>query len=205
MEFEQVVRKRRMVRTYSDRAVPADALERVLALGRKAPSAGFSQGQSFVVLDDPAVKSRILAAYGVTVDEAGGLWAAPVHIVVCTSEKVYRDRYTEPDKILPDGTPMGAVPWPVPYWFVDAGASMLLLLLAAVDEGLSACFFGLPDWEPLKKILDVPEHVSPVGIVSLGYGDRDEPSPSLKRGWKDKSSVVHFNRWSGPPVETPTR
>lgn len=184
-----------MVRRFQDRPVAADQLDRIVRLARKSPSAGFSQGQSFVVIDDGEARRDLLEAVGIT-DEAG-VWGAPAFVVVCTSEAVYRERYMEPDKRLADGTPLGALPWPVPYWYVDAGASMMLLLLAAVDEGLSACFFGLgPDrWERLEQHLGIPAHVTPVGIVAVGHGAPDEPSPSLERGWKPAEEVVHLNRW----------
>jgi len=57
-----------------------------------------------------------------------------VHVLVCTREDDYHDRYRQPDK-LEDGQ---EIDWPVPFWFVDAGAALMLLLLAAIDEGLAA-------------------------------------------------------------------
>lgn len=197
MELERAVRARRMVRRYEDRPVDSAQLRRILALAVKTPSAGFSQGQSFVVVEDAGARQGLLRSVGIDPDQKGGVWAAPVFVVVCTSEAVYRDRYMEPDKRLGDGTPLGALPWPVPYWHIDAGASMMLLLLTVVDEGLSACFFGLsPDrWDRLREHLAIPDHVTPVGIVSIGHGAPDVPSPSLQRGWKPAEEVVHFNRW----------
>ena len=190
MDFEQVVRKRRMVRKFKPDPVPPESLDRILKLARKTPSAGFSQGQSFVVITDRSVLHRLIEAYGGGPSDDAGM--APVQIIVCTSEKVYRDRYSEPDKLLEDGT---QIEWPVPYWHVDAGASMMLLLLAAVDERLAAWFYGLDDYTPLKEVLQIPDHVTPVGLVALGYPAKDEPSPSLKRGWKQESEVVHYNGW----------
>ena len=60
MEFEQVVRRRRMVRNYADRPVPREVLERIAALAQRAPSAGFSQGVRLVVVSD-AEQKRALA------------------------------------------------------------------------------------------------------------------------------------------------
>jgi nitroreductase len=197
MEFQEVVGRRRMVRNYRDNPVSPDQLGRILKAARRTPSAGFSQGQTFVVIDDPEMREKFIEAAGLRGDGISQMHRAPAFVVVCTSEKVYRDRYMEPDKRLPDGTPLGILEWPVPYWWVDAGASMMLLLLAVVDEGLSACFFGLgPDgWGRVRELLGIPEHVTPAGIVSIGHPAPDRRSPSLKRGWKAPDEVIHYNRW----------
>lgn len=186
-----------MVRNYRDDPVSPEQLGRILRAARRTPSAGFSQGQTFVVIDDPEMREKFIEAAGLGGDGISQMHRAPSFVVVCTSEQVYRDRYMEPDKRLRDGTPMGTLEWPVPYWWVDAGASMMLLLLAVVDEGLSACFFGLgPDgWERVKELLEIPPHVTPAGIVSIGHAAPDLRSPSLKRGWKPPEEVIHYNRW----------
>ena len=195
MEFETAVKRRRMVRNYTDEPVEPAKLDRIMDMARRAPSAGFSQGQSFVVVTDPAIRKRIAEIAGEPDYVAMGFdpWVsrAPVLVLVCTSEKIYKDRYSEPDK-------KGAVEgeWPVPYWWVDGGCSMMLLLLASVDEGLVSGFLGLPDYSPLKELLGIPEHVSPIGIVTIGHPAPDRRSPSLGRGWKAPESVVHRERWS---------
>ncbi len=65
---------------------------------------------------------------------------APVHVVVGMREESYHERYRKPDKLLEDGS---EIDWHVPWWWVDAGKAMMLLLLAAIDEGLGAGLFGL--------------------------------------------------------------
>ena len=195
MEFSETVRKRRMVRNYLIEEVPGAALERVLDRARRAPSAGFSQGQSFVVVTDQAMRSAIAElAHEPEYLKAGfdpWLSRAPVHIVVCTSEAAYRARYAEADK----AASTDAQDWPVPYWFVDAGASLMLLLLAAVDEGLAAGFAGTHNLNGLKELLGIPAEVTPVGLVTLGYAAPDRRSGSLARGWKPVADVVHHERW----------
>src|SRR5438874_2246577 len=51
MEFQDVVRKRKMVRSFEDRPIPREAVERIVANVQRAPSAGFSQGWGFLVLE----------------------------------------------------------------------------------------------------------------------------------------------------------
>ena len=197
MEFKEVVRKRRMVRNYTDDPIPGDVIDRIVAAGRKAPSAGFSQGQRFVVVTDAARRAEIATEVGEHYYTQQGFDAwisrAPVHIVVCVREDDYHERYREPDKLHDDGS---EEPWPVPYWWVDGGAALMLLLLAAVDEGLAAGFFGFHRAEGLKELLDIPADVSPVGIVTIGKPAPDRRSGSLARCWKPDEALVHRERWT---------
>lgn len=195
MEFADVVRRRRMVRNYLPDPVPDDVLEKVLMTARRAPSAGFSQGQSFVVVTDQALRSAIaeIANESEYVEAGFDPWLsrAPVHVVLCTSEAVYRLRYAEADK---DGS-MDAQDWPVPYWHVDAGASLMLLLLAAVAAGLGAGFAGSHNLAGISDLLGIPDDVTPIGLVTLGFPAPDRRSGSLERGWKAETEVIHRERW----------
>ena len=195
MEFAEVVKRRRIVRNYTDEPVDPAALERILNAARRAPSAGFSQGQAFVVVTDPQRRHRIAELADEPAYVANGFdpWIsrAPVHVVVCVSEQVYRDRYAEADKVA-EGR---AQDWPVPYWWVDGGAAMMLLLLAAVDEGLAAGFLGSHAMPQLKQELGIPDEVAPIGIVTIGHAAPDRRSGSLARGRKDTAEVVHRETW----------
>ena len=198
MEFAQVVRRRRMVRRYRPDPVDPGKLERIMQAARRAPSAGFSQGQSFVVVQQEELRRRIAEIAGEPGYVARGfepwLSVAPVHVVICTREAAYRQRYREPDKLDSQGR---ARRWPVPFWYVDAGCSLMLLLLAAVDEGLAAGFLGLSESRTanIKELLGIPESVLPVGLVTLGLPAPDRRSGSLKRGWNEPDSVIHWDRW----------
>jgi len=195
VEFPDVVRRRRMVRNYTNEPVDPAAVDRIVAAGLQAPSAGHSQGQSFIVVTDAAVRSEIATLADEPSYVAAGFdpWIslAPVHIVICASEAVYRARYAEPDK----GGPDQEHDWPVPYWWVDAGAAMMLVLLAAVDEGLAAGFLGSHAMADLNALLRMPEDVNPIGIVTLGHPAPDRRSSSLDRGRRPRSEVVHQNHW----------
>ncbi len=196
MEFREVIRRRRMVRNYTDEPVDEATLLRIVEAGRRAPSAGFTQGQSFVLVTDAELRTSIAGLAGEDEYAAKGYdrWVsrAPAHVVVCVSEAAYHARYQEADKLDPDGS---EIEWPVPFWWVDAGASMMAILLAAVDEGLAAGFLGVHSIEGLKSLLEIPAEVSPIGIVTIGYPAPDRRSASLARGWKPDQDVVHFERW----------
>jgi nitroreductase len=194
MEFADVVRRRRMVRNYLDQPVATDAIDRIVDAGRRAPSAGFSQGHAFVVVTDPATRAAIAELAGEPGYVASGYdpWIsrAPVHIVITIREESYHERYREPDKLDADGN---EIDWPVPYWWVDAGAAMQNLLLAAVDEGLAAGFLGAHGAPGIKELLDIPDDVALVGIVTIGHAAPDRRSASLARGWR--GDAVHRDKW----------
>lgn len=200
MEFAEVVRRRRMVRNYDpDRPVPAQIRERILANALHAPSAGFSQGWAFLVLegDDIARYWRTTADGGAPDDWLRDMSTAPLLIVAFSHKDGYLDRYAEPDK---GWTDRDEAHWPVPYWDIDTGMAALLMLQTAVDEGLGACFFGLPAerLDGFRKEFGVPAGYNPVGVVSVGYPRPDRKSPSLKRGRRDVPEVVHRGQWTSP-------
>ena len=194
MEFAQILKKRRMVRNYTDEAVDRESVERIIQAGRRAPSAGFTQGQSFVVVTDPEIRQQIavLAGEGSYVESGFDPWIsiAPVHVIVCVNEQDYHRRYLEQDK-----APDGDMVWPVPYWWVDAGASMMLVLMAAVEEGLAAGFLGVHSIPDLKQLLTIPDEVEPIGVITIGHPAPDRKSGSLKRGWRPDDEIKHWQRW----------
>jgi len=195
MEFSEVVRRRRMVRRFSDAPVEREVIERIAASAQRAPSAGFSQGQRLIVVTDPELRRRAGIIGGDEFYEAEGFgrWIgeSAAQFVPCVSEQVYRDRYNEPDKLDEDGN---AIDWPIPYWWMDVGCTVMLLLLATVDEGLAAGFAGAGDPGELRDLLGIPADYAPVGIIPIGHPLPDKRSPSLKRGWR---SVDEFARWNG--------
>jgi nitroreductase len=197
MEFAEVVRKRKMIRSYLDKPVDPSALERIVDAARRAPSAGHSQGQYLVVVTEPGTRKAIAELGDEAHYVASGMtpWmsTAPVHLVVCVREDDYHERYREPDKLNSDGT---EIDWPVPYWWVDAGATLMLVLLAAVNEGLSAGIFGSHRLGGLKELLGIPNDVSPVGIITIGHAASTATTGSAKRGRKALERVVHRERWA---------
>jgi nitroreductase len=206
MELTDAIRQRRMIRTYDpDRAVPREVVDELLGLAVRAPSAGYSQGWRFLVLDD--ITSRA-AFWTATLDEGPAdrwvtrLQTAPV-LIICFSDKdAYLDRYAEPDK---GWTDRDEAHWPVPYWHIDTGMAAMLILLAAEDRGLGACFFGVPGhhWDELRAAFDVPGRLTPIGVISLGYPAPDVRSPSLKRGRRPQAAVVAYGSFAeGDEPET---
>lgn len=199
-----------MVRKYSSAPVDPDVVERLLANALRAPSAGFAQGWSFLVLDDPEDVARY---WEVTAGERladpdswlRGMMTAPVLVVPMSCESAYRARYAERDKQRGASAEQG---WPVPYWHMDTAMASLLMLLTAVDEGLGACFFGLPAHrtEAFRTAFGVPEDQMPIGVVAVGHRTADPGSPgSSARPRRGLAEVVHRGRWGAHTGRIATR
>jgi nitroreductase len=201
MDFQDVVRRRRMVRRYDARPVEPAAVERMLANAVRAPSAGYTQGWAFLVLDQPADLDRFWTATTPQTDRPEDRWlsgmrTAPVVVVPLSSKAAYLDRYAESDKGWQDREEKR---WPVPYWHIDTGMATLLMLQTAVDEGLGACFFGIPRErvETFRAEFGVPASYTPIGAVTVGHRTEDAGSPGSpsRRPRKALDDVVHRGNW----------
>jgi nitroreductase len=204
MEFLEVVRKRRMVRSFTAEPVDAAALERIIDAGRRGPSAGYSQGVEFVVVTDPEMRARV--------GTRGEEWLrrakmpnfvaqAQALIVVCTSATIYKERYRERDKRAAGAERDEEDFWLVPYCHTDAGAATMLLLLAAVNEGLGAGVAGVMGeggQRHMREVLGVPENYTAVAIVALGHEAANAGAyrgSAATRRRRALSEVVHRERW----------
>ena len=184
MEFRELLPRRRMVRHYEPEPVQREVVERIVGTVRRAPSAGYSQGQRLLVVTSEEGRAEIVriyshAGWGAAEGREPWLESAPVHILVGTREDDYHERYRLPDKL--DGGE--EIDWPVPYWFVDAGAALMLLLLAAIDEGLAAGVSGIPldVASALRESFGIPEDVTLVALVTIGH-------PAVDPGWSAVTS-----------------
>jgi nitroreductase len=199
MELGEILKRRRMVRAYEPGPIPHDMLERIVNTVRRAPSAGFSQGQRLLVVTDPARRKAVADAAGEAfyVEQGFGRWisGAAALVVVCTREDDYHDRYRQPDKVSDEGE---EIEWPVPYWYVDAGAAAMLVLLAAIDEGLGAGVFGVPAESAarVREVLDVPDDLVIVEVITIGRPAADDPSDRLSsRGTRSRRPIDELVRW----------
>ncbi len=198
VEFQDVVDRRRMVRNYSDEPVDPAVVERILQNALHAPSAGFSQGWGFLLLDARADIERFWACTTAP-DEPPDSWLAgmrraPVIVVALSCKDVYLDRYAAADK---GWTDRDESRWSVPYWDIDTGMATLLMLQTVTDEGLGGCFFGVPGeyWESFRSGFGVPPEYTPIGALTIGHRAPDTKSPSLRRGRKPVADVVHRGAW----------
>jgi nitroreductase len=204
MEFQDVVRKRRMHRKFTDEPVAAEAVDRITRNAVRAPSAGFSQGWAFVVLDTPEDRERFWAAS--TPDTAerserdmsawlAGMRTAQVIVLALASKAAYLERYAEQDK---GWTDLDEARWPVPFWHIDVGMASLLMLQTAVDEGLGACFFGVPPEHvgAVRAELGIPDEFEITGVVAVGHpADGGAKGSPTRRPRKPQAEVIHRAGW----------
>jgi nitroreductase len=192
MELREILRRRRMHRAFLPDPLPPEQIERIANVIRRAPSGGFSQGASIVVVTDDAVRSDLVGRFEMT-----GTYAddAPVLMVISANEALYHARYNEQDKLAVTGGV--EITWPVPYWFVDAGALMVLVLMAAIDEGLASAFIGHPDQQRIcTEVLGLPEDVVPIGLALIGKPGHDPaPSSRLKARQRPAKDLIHWQQW----------
>jgi len=184
-ELRDLLRQRRMVRSYLPDSIDRDVIERIVGVVRRAPSAGFSQGHRLYVVSDKATRSELARLAGEEEHVEGGMprWisVAPVHVVVGVREESYHERYRKPDKLNEAGEEIG---WPAPYWYVDSGACFMLLQLAALDEGLGTGVYGvLPEDVPaLKALVGMPDDVRFTCVVTIGKRPPEiDESPLVSR------------------------
>ena len=197
MDFREILKQRRMVRHYTGEPVSRETLERIAATVRRAPSGGFSQGHRLLIVTDDDLRRRIrelFSDYGYTDEWLG---STPAFIVVGAREQDSHHRDHEPDNLAATGGV--EIEWPAPYWFVDAGAAMMLLLLAAIDEGLAAGVFGVTveKMGEFKALLEIPDDVHVVSVVTVGHpADRDELSATSSRMAERRRPIEELVRWN---------
>ena len=197
MELREVVRRRRMVRRFDPRPLPAEVLDGILHSATRAPSAGFSQGLDLLVLEGrDAVRGFWRATADPRFAHPYSNAEPPAIVLVLSDRQAYLDRYAAPDKA---GLGMDVEEgWPVPYWDMDAAMAVMLMLLTAVDEGVGAWWFGVfHGAAALLRDLGVPEDRRLVGAVALGYPAADDrPGGSARsRPRRPLDQVVHRGRW----------
>ncbi len=197
MEFSEVLRRRRMVRHYTDQPLSPEVVERVLDAALRAPSAGFSQGWAFLVLTSPEDRARFWPFVPTRATQTPTMMDAPLVVVPLAHEAAYVDRYAKPDKAA-----AGVKEWPVPFWYVDTGMAALCMLLTAVDEGLGACLFGIQAEQRagFKAEFGIPDAYEPVGGITIGYRHPDlapQDAASIGSRRRAKDEVVHRGQWRG--------
>ena len=192
MDYGEIVQRRRMVRRFLDRPVDAPSVDRILDVARRGPSAGFTQGFEFLVLEGPEQTERYWEATFPAAErhdpEWPGILPAPLIIVPLAHKQAYLDRYAERGWVdKAEGH------WPVPYWLVDTSFAALLILLTVVDEGLGAVFFGIEGIDRFRHAFGVPEAYLPIGAVVIGHPAPDDRPERRQR--RPLEQIVHRGSW----------
>jgi FMN reductase [NAD(P)H] len=197
--FYELLTKRRAVRSYTGERVSRETLERIARAARRGPNAGYSQGLRLLIVDDSGVIEQLASMQE---DERSLAWfgKAGAHVFVLTREQDYHDRYNQPDKLAVTGGV--EVIWPVPFWHVDAGAALMLVWLAALEEGLAAAVYGVTveDDARVRELLGIPDDLTIVVGVTVGHPaddpDLDRATSVFSQRRRAHDEVVQWNRWS---------
>ncbi|VVB88465.1 Coenzyme F420:L-glutamate ligase [uncultured archaeon] len=170
MDVHKAVQSRRSIRAYDSREVEEDKLERILDSGRLSPSAGNRQERRFVVVRDPKTRELLSEA-------AKGqkfVAEAPVVIAACSVESEY---------VMACGQFA---------YSIDTAIAVDHMTLQAVEEGLGTCWIGAFDEKKVKKILNIPDGVRVVSLLTLGYPSAiARPTPR-----KNLDEIVMWDNWS---------
>jgi nitroreductase len=174
MDFDEVVKKRKMIRKYEqDRQVSTDIINKLLRNAHRSPSAGHTQVQEFIIVIDPITKRKLCqASLGQSQVEN-----ASVLIIVCSNTSRSVERYRK------RGTEF--------YSIIDGAFASMVMLLSAVNEGIGASFVGAFEDNEVRKILRIPIQVRPIGIIALGY-----PAEKPERFERiELNDLIHYKRY----------
>ena len=171
MEVSEAIGIRRSIRSYSRQALPPEYVEIILEAGHLAPSAGNLQGREFIVVKNADTKKKLCdAAHGQRFIEE-----APVCIVACTNLARTKQKYGARAEL---------------YVVQDAAASVMNMMIQAVNLGLGTCWVGAFDEGQVAKILKLPEGIRPVTIMPVGLPE-EKPDTPVRLG----SEIVHYEYW----------
>lgn len=152
MEFYEVIKTRRSIRSYKDTPIPEETLKRVIDAARIAPSGHNRQSWKFYVVNTEEKKTKIAEAC------AGRMWITEAPTVIV------------------------AVGWKFPYnrggyigemtFTMDVSIAFTQLILAARAEGLGTCWIGDFSNYKVKEALGLPEDEYVVALTPIGYPDK---------------------------------
>jgi nitroreductase len=174
-EFNDIIKRRKMVRQYiQDKPIPQEIVDKLIANAHRAPSAGHTQVQEFIIVQDPLIKEKLSEA-ALNQEQ---VYDAPLSIVVCANTSRSVGRYGKRGREF--------------YSIIDGAFASMLILLTAVNEGIGACFVGAFLDDKVSEILELPKYVKPIGIIALGFPAEDPGK--FKR--IDISKLVHYEKYS---------
>ena len=170
MDVMEAIKKRYSVRRYQDTAVEKEKLESILEAARLAPLANNKQEWRFIVVRDKDIRQRLMQ---VAKDQAF-VGQAPVVIACCA--KTDSHVMTCGQQCYP----------------IDVAIAIEHMALKATDEGLGTCWVGAFYEDKVKEILDIPQDIRVVQLLTLGYPVKLKPSPKDRLRLKE---IVMYEKW----------
>lgn len=174
-----VIRNRSSIRTYKDEPLPKDALRSILEAARLAQSANNGQPWEFIVVTDSSMKKKLAQAAD-NQEFVGGAAA----VIVCL---------VNPKASFPVG--------PFEGFLIDLSIAIENMALTSWDLGIGSCWIGAFSEKKVKELLDVPENLRVMSLLTLGYPD-EEPGAKYR---KSLNEIVHYERYARKEAKAPIR
>jgi nitroreductase len=161
---------RRSIRKYKSDKVEKDKIDKILRAAMYAPSAMNLQPWDFVVINTEEAMQKAIQAIPHGTDI---LKEAQAALLVCGDNKIEQN---------------------IDYIVQNCSAAIQNILLAAHEFGLGSCWIAIYPLqeviESVKKKFELPEHIIPIALVSLGYSDENPEA-----GERFLSKKIHYNKW----------
>jgi nitroreductase len=161
MEFYEVIRTRRSIRSYKDTPIPEDAMGRILEATRISPSGHNRQFWKFYIVEEKGAKKRIAKGC----DDQMWIADAPA-VIVAVGYNVPFSR----------GGYMGDM-----SFMMDVSIAFTHLVLAARAEGLGTCWIGAFSNDKIKEAMGLPDDENVVAVTPIGYPDKGVFSENTSR------------------------
>jgi len=172
MEFEEVIKKRRSIRSFKGEVKDEDLMH-ILRLAQYAPSAGNLQAYEFIIVRDEKTKKELAkAAFGQNFISEGD-----VVIVSCANKRRSSLRYGKRGEEL--------------YSIQDATLATFIILLSAYERGYGTCWVGAFNENKVSKILNLPSYLRPIAIVPIGIPNE---SPEMPPRFP-LEKIIHFEKF----------
>ncbi len=169
MDAIEAILSRRSIRKYSNKPIPDSLVKELLNVGMSAPSAGNEQPWHFIVINDSQILKKIPSFH----PHSQMLKEASVAITVCF------------DTELETHKGMG---------FQDCSAATENILIAIHAKGLGGVWLGIyprkKRIDGMRKLLNIPKHVIPFSLISIGYPAEKKPRENRYTDLK-----IHYNQW----------
>ena len=193
--LEELLSNRKIVRSYKKVNFDTEPLKNIASYSIKIPTAGFSRGIEIIQVFNTETIYEISNLFHEQkyIEEGKDPWISNsvALFFILLNEDAYHQRYSKSDK----AKAVNSKDWDVPYWFVDAGASMMNSMLLIEERGLSSGFMGIhnTDRKEVNKLLNIPENYLVIGLITAGV---ENDSTTTKSNEIKRKKLVHYEKFS---------
>ena len=193
--LEKLLSNRKIVRSYKKVDFDTTSLKNIAGYSIKIPTAGFSRGIEIIQIFNKETIDEISNLFNEQkyIEEGKDPWISNsvALFFILLNEDAYHQRYSMGDK----SKAVNSKDWDVPYWFIDAGASMMNCMLLIEERELASGFVGLhnTDRKKVNQLLNIPENYLVIGLITAGVENKSNISKSKKR---KRKKLIHNEKFS---------